>query len=391
MRGHITQRSKGSYTIVVSLGRDPQTGKRRQQWVSVRGTKKDAERRLAQLLHQVDNGGLTKPTRLTVGQYLVQWLRDYAATNTSPRTYERYSEIVTMHLIPALGSLPLTGLQPQHIQACYARALESGRRNGRGGLSPLTVHKHHRVLYEALRHAVRQGLVIRNPAEAIDPPRPKVREMSTLGPEEVHALLNAAHGTPYYALFYTAVYTGLRRSELLGLRWCDVDLDLATMSVVQTIHRLRNSEYVISQTKSKRSRRLVALSPSLAILLREHRASQEVTRQLPSVPLSPTDFVFSHADGEPFRPDSVSRAFRSVAKAVGIHGVRFHDLRHTHATLMLRQGIHPKIVSERLGHSSVAITLDTYSHVVPGLQEAAARQFDEGLRASTVEVPVTVR
>jgi len=388
MRGHIRQRTKGSYTIVISLGKDPETGKRKQQWVTVKGTKKDAERKLAELMHQVDTGTFIKPARLTVADYLKQWLQDYVAVNTSPRTHERYSEIVNLHLVPALGSIALMNLQPQHIQDCYAKALKSGRRNGKGGLSAFTVHKHHRVLFEALRHGVKRGLLIRNAAEAVDPPRPKFKEMSTLGPDEAHAFLEAARETPYYTLFHTALYTGLRRSELLGLRWCDVDLEMATLSVVQTLHRLRNGEYLVSQTKSRRSRRLVALPPSSAIMLREYREAQEATRSLIGVPLLTTGLVFSHPDGRPYRPDSVSRAFVTLAKAVGLNGVRFHDLRHTHATLMLRQGVHPKIVSERLGHSSVAITLDTYSHVVPGLQEKAARQFEEGLQRTFPETPV---
>ena len=388
MRGHIRQRSKGSWAIVVDVGRDPQTGKRKQQWQTVKGTKKDAERELRAVLTRLEAGAYVKPTKLTVGEYLEQWLQDYAAVNTGPRTYERYAEIVRTHLVPVLGSIPLAGLQPQHIQTYYGKALQSGRRDGEGGLSPQTVHHHHRILFEALRHAVKHGILLRNVAEAIDPPRPEHKEMATLGPEGVSSFLDATRGTAYYALFYTAIYTGLRRSELLALRWNHVDLDLATLSVVETIHQLRSGEYVIRQPKSKRGRRLVALSPSLAILLREHRAEQEATRSRLCLPLLPNDFVFAHPDGTPFRPDTVTRCFRELADSVGLYGIRFHDLRHTHATLMLRQGIHPKIVSERLGHSSVAITLDTYSHILPGLQEAAARQFEEGLQTTLTQTPV---
>lgn len=390
MRGHIKQRTKGSWSIVVDIGRDPETGKRKQQWHTVKGTKKDAERELRAILTRLETGAYVKPAKLTVADYLEQWLRDYVAVNTAPRTCERYSEIVTLHLIPALGSLPLTGLQPQHVQGYYARALESGRRDGKGGLSALTVHKHHRVLYEALKHGVKHGLLVRNVAEAVDPPRPMHKEMATLGSEDVYTFLTASRETPYYTLFYTAIYTGLRRSELLGLRWCDLDLELASLSVVQTLHRLRTGEYVIRQPKSQKGRRLVAMSPSLAILLREYKRNEELSRRMLGLELLPSDLVFSHPDGTPLRPNSITRAFQTMAKSVGIKGVRFHDLRHTHATLMLRQGVHPKIVSERLGHSSVAITLDTYSHVLPGLQEAAARQFEEGLGTIPTRTPATV-
>ncbi len=379
MRGHLVKRSKGSWTIVLSLGRDPQTGKTKQQWQSVKGTKAQAEKVLADLLHRLDTGGLVKPSKLTVGTFLHQWLKDYAEVNTSPRTYERYEEIVRVHLTPALGVTPLLSLQPQHIQAYYSQALNSGRRDGKGGLSALTVYKHHRVLFEALKYAVKHGMLTRNVAEAVDAPRAEHKEMTIIGVDGVNSLLEAAKGTSYYSLFYTAIYTGLRRSELLGLRWQHVDLDMATLSVVETLHQRRDGGYFTKQPKSKKGRRSVAMSPALSVMLRTHKEEQEAFCEEIGTQIQATDLVFSHPDGSPIRPGSVTRAFKELSKAVGLNGLRFHDLRHTHATLMLQQGIHPKIVSERLGHSSIGITLDTYSHVLPGLQEAAAKRFEEGL------------
>ena len=311
MKGHIRQRSKGSWSIVIDVGRDAETGKRCQHWHTVKGTKRDAEKRLTELLHSLNRGSYVKPTRLTVAEYLEQWLDGYVATNTAPRTRERYEEIVRLHLIPALGSLLLLALHPQHIQKYYATALESGRRDGKGGLSARTVHKHHRVLYEALKHGVRQGIIVRNVAEAVDPPRPQSKEISMVGPGHVRLLLDAAKPTPYYVAFFTAVYTGLRRGELLGLRWCDIDLDLATLSVIQALQQLRGGQYIFREPKSRRGRRQIALSPSLAILFREHRTKQENDRRLLCRPLVPTDLVFSHPDGRPLRPTSVTRAFRT--------------------------------------------------------------------------------
>lgn len=351
--------------------------------------KKDAERELRAVLTRIEGGAHVKPTKLTVGEYLKQWLEGYVASNVTPKTRERYEGIVRVHLIPAFGSLPLTALQPQRIQDYYSHALKSGRRDTSTGLSARTVRYHHMVLYEALKHAVKYGLLIRNVAEAVDPPAPERGGIAILDSDRVRMLLQAAKDTPYYACIFTAVYTGLRRSELLGLRWSDIDLDLATLSVTQTLHQLQNGTYVLGKPKTRGSRRQIALPPALAILLREHKAKQEFDRILLGKPLSSTDLVFSHPDGRPLRPNSVSRAFNRLAKSLGFKGIRFHDLRHAHATLMLRQGIHPKIVSERLGHSSVAITLDIYSHVLPGLQEAAARKFEEGLQDVSVELPQT--
>lgn len=379
MRGYIEQRSKGSYHLRVYVGRDPQTGKRRYRTETVKGAKRDAQKRLAELVTEINHGVLTLPSRIAVKEYLLKWLDGYAKVNVSPRTYERYEEICRVHLIPSLGAIPLASLQPVHIQDSYAKTLAEGRCNGAGGLSKRTVNHHHRVLYEALKNAVRQGLIVRNPAEAVTPPRPEHVEMKTLDAQGLRRLLQAAEGTAFYVLFYTAAYTGLRRSELLGLRWERVDADLGTMEVVETLHRLRSGEYILKPPKSQKGRRRIALPPQLAILLRDHKAEQEATRQQIGLPpLLPTDFVFSEPDGSYIDPDRISKAFRKVAQRIGFAG-RFHDLRHTHATLMLAQNVHPKIVQERLGHANIALTLDTYSHKVQGMDEAAALKFGEEL------------
>lgn len=287
MKGHMRKRSKGSWTIWVDIGRDPETGRRKQQSFTIRGSKKDAERELRAILTRIEGGAHVKPTKLTVGEYLKQWLESYVATNATPKTRDRYEGIVRAHLIPAFGSLPLAALQPQRIQNYYSQALKSGRKDGNGGLSAQTVRYHHMVLCEALKHAVKRGLLIRNVVEATDPPAPERKEIAIIDADGVRLLLQAAKGTPYYACIFTAVYTGLRRSELLGLRWCDVDLDLATISVVQTLHQLQNGAYMFGKPKTKGSRRMIALSPSLALLLREHKQKQELDRMLLGKPLSP--------------------------------------------------------------------------------------------------------
>ncbi len=389
MRGHIRKRGK-SWSIVVELGRDPVTGKRKQQWQSIKGTKKDAERALAKIIHDLDKGISVKPTKMTVGEFLEQWLKDYVASNTSPRTAERYTQMIRLHLIPNLGNIPLSQLRPDHVQSFYARALDHGRIDGKGGLSNRSVHHLHRVLSEALSHAVKWGLAVRNVCSAVDPPRPEKKETTTLASEDVPRLLEEARaledtsGNPYYMLFLTALHTGMRRGELLGLRWCDVDLDMATISVNRSLQVLRDGGLVVREPKTPKARRLIAMTPSLASELREHQSNQEIVRAAIGKRLNAEDLVFGQMNGEPLNPNTVSPAFAKVANRAGLK-LRLHDLRHSHATLMLKAGIHPKIVSERLGHATVAFTLDTYSHVVPGLQEAAAVRFDEVLQGSVVE------
>lgn len=386
MRGHIVKRGKKNWGIVLEPGRDPQTGKRRQIWIAARGSRKDVEKRLIELLHQANTGSFIQPVKCTVGEFLHQWLRDYASTNVRPTTFKRYKGLIENHLIPALGNIRLVDLQPSDVQSCYNRSLTGARLDSKPGhLTAKSVLEQHRVLKEALSHANKLGLVSRNVADAVVPPRPVHREMHTLNSEEVHAFLEASKLTNYYALFHLAVFTGLRRSELLGLRWKDVSLELASLSVVQAMHRLPGGQTVFLEPKTAKGRRSVALSPAAILALRDHKERQQGLRTFIGRILADNDLVFSHPDGSPIHPDIITQAFSRISRRAGLSGVRLHDLRHTHATLMLQQGIHPKIVQERLGHATIAVTLDTYSHVLPGLQEAAALRFEEGLQRARVE------
>ncbi len=364
MRGHIVKRSKDSYSIVLNLGIEPATGKNRQKWVTVHGNKKAAERRLAELLHQLDTGMVVEHGRQTMVQFLERWLADYVRPNLAPRTVEGYEHIVHRYITPALGNVRLSRLKSGDLQRYYA-----GRRAD--GLSPQTVRHHHTLIHKALKVARTWGEVAINVADGVELPRAQRREMVVWNESQVSCFLATARRTPYYTLFYLALFTGMRRSELLGLQWSDVDLLLGQIRVMRGLHHLKSGEYVFTQPKSAKSRRTVALPPSATAVLREHWDTQSQVRRLRGGSL-----VFASVDGSPLRPNTITHAWPALAERCGVRRIRFHDARHTHATLMLQQGIHPKIVSERLGHSGIAITLDTYSHVSPGLQQAAAHQFD---------------
>ena len=390
MKGSIRQRSKGSWEVCVDIGRDPATGKRLRHFESVKGTKKVAQQRMHELLHTLEQGAYVRPSRVTVAQFLGEWLQDYVELNCSPRTKASYEMIIRRHLIPELGSIPLSQLEPRHLQASYSRQRERGRVDGKGQLSPQTVRYCHSLLAEALGYAVKMGLLSRNVAQATEAPRADHKVMPTLAPEDVPRFLEAAQESPYYTLFYLLLHTGLRRGEALALRWKNVDLGLASLgvsaylSVVEAAYKL-NGTYVIKEPKTSHSRRRIALPPSLGLVLRQHKAGQEAQRALLGKPLTDNDFVFAHPDGSPLDPSTVSHAFNKVMRKAGLPHIRLHDLRHTHASLLLQAGVHPKIVQERLGHSSIRVTLDTYSHVIGGLQEAAAQRFDDLLAARGVE------
>ncbi len=357
---------------LLTLGFD-EAGKRRRKFVNVKGSKADAQKKLREMLSALDKGMPLDISKATVGEFLDQWLYIYAETNTSPRTVEGYRERIHRYIIPRLGHVPLVKLAPAQIQSVYSDMLDRG-------LSARTALGAHRVLREALGHGVRWGLLARNVCDAVDPPRPARKEMASLDADDVQRFLDAASHSHYGPLFFLAVYTGMRRSELLGLRWSAVDLDTRTIAVTETLQRVRGKGLIVMQPKTARSRRSVSLPPSAVALLAGLKVKQREQRSAMGFEWGNTDYVFSHPDGSPMYPNTVSRRFAEIVRRAGIPPVRLHDLRHTHATLMLKQGVHPKIVSERLGHASITITLDTYSHVLPGLQEAAALKFEEGLR-----------
>ncbi len=381
MQGHLKKRAQASWTIIVDLDRGAD-GKRRQKWIAIKGTRKDAEHELARLLNARNLGAFVEPSKLIFSEYGERWLA-FVKTRVAPKTFERYAEIVHKHLTPALGQVPLVKLQPLTIQQYYARALESGRRDGRGGLNPRTVVHHHRVLREALTQAIRWRLLSVNPADAVEPPRPPQRELAIPTDAQVIALLEAAKGTRLYTPLLTAVATGLRRGELLALRWRDLDFAAATLAVRQSLEETK-SGLGFKTPKTAKGRRVIALSLTLVAALRKHRAEQAAERLALGAAYRDDDLIFCEPDGRPTRPSTFTLRFVELTGRANIK-THLHALRHYHATALLKTGTHPKIVSERLGHATVGITLDTYSHALPNLQEEAATKFDASLRALGIE------
>ncbi|MGD0447103.1 MAG: tyrosine-type recombinase/integrase [Candidatus Dormibacteria bacterium] len=379
MRGSIRRRSKGTWELTIDLGRDPVSGHRQWRYANVKGTRRDAERALTARIHAIETGTDIDAPKITTAEYLQRWLRDYAKPDVAPRTYERYAEIVARHVAPKLGMVTLSQLRPAHIVAAEREWQDAG-------LSPSTVLKFHRLIREALHHAVRWQLLAVNPADAVTPPRVERREMSVLSPAQAAALLAQARGTEFDAPITTALYSGLRLGELRGLRWGDLDLDSGRLSVQQTLQKVPGGGVVARQPKTHRSRRNVSLPAVLVDVLRQQRRHQVEARLLVGDAWEATDLVFTDALGRPLSETRLRWAFWRLLREAGLPRIRLHDLRHTMATLMLAAGEHPKVVSERLGHSTVSITLDTYSHVLPGLQEAAAERLAVTLGASPMVV-----
>jgi integrase len=379
MKGHIRERSPCHFAIILDI-RDPETGKRRRKWHSFRGTKREAQIECSRLVTEFAQGDYLEPSKTTLEAFLERWLTQIEP-RAAPRTFERYSEIIRKNIVPLLGKAIIGKLRPDQIGAAYARALKTGRRDGSGGLSPRTVHHMHRLLKQALATAVRWRVLPHNPADNIDPPKVERTKMKALDPDETARLLSHVRATRMFMPVLLAVMCGLRRGEISALRRSSIEFHREQLSIIesteQTTKGIRSKE-----TKSGRAR-TVAL-PSLVVEeLRRHLVQQAEGFLKVGIRLTGKGHVAGREDGYPLQPNSLTHEFnRILAEAADLPRIRFHDLRHTHATHLLSNGVHPKIAQERLGHSSIGITLDLYSHVLPGMQEDAAAKVDATIRAA---------
>jgi len=310
----IDERGKNKWRIRVFAGRQPGTGKKRYIAQTVHGGYREAQRTARKLQTGVEESGYVRPSNITLSQYLQQWLKDRAEPRVRPRTFNRYKEIVQLHLIPNLGNIRLKQLQPEHIEAYYAKARKQGRLDGKGGLSAQTVQHHAQVLNQSLSHAVKTKVIGRNEAKDVSPPRPLKKEIEPLTREEVGILLASARQTEFYFPLLVAVYTGLRRSELLALTWKDMDLEERYLKVNKGIHTHSTKEQQYQAPKTAKSKRRVSLPNDLVLALRHYRETQEATREQLGISLTGENLVFSRADGSSIHPDSLSKACIRLAK-----------------------------------------------------------------------------
>ena len=368
MRGIIVKRGRG-YSYVLYLGRD-ESGRKRQKWVGGFRTKREAEVALAEALGLVHSGAFTDPGGLTVGEYLEQWL-DGIAPSIQEKTAASYGDLLRGHVIPRVGRMRLGDLTAPRVGQLYAELLASGSRRGDGGLSPRTVAYVHRVLSHALKDAVRAGLIPRNSCALVRPPRVSKPETSTWTADEVRAFLRSREGDRLYALWAVLATTGMRRGEALGLKWDDVELDKCQVMIRRGLV-IAGTKVLEAPPKTSAGGRLVVLHPTTRDAPKAHRKAQVEERLSAGSAWEDGNYVFTTEVGHYLFPDRVTKQFGDHVDAAGLPRIRLHDLRHTVATLALGAGVHAKVVQELLGHSSITVTLDTYSHVTPGIHETAA-------------------
>jgi integrase len=335
-------------------------------------TRAEVRSKLRELARAVDAGLSLAGGRQTVAEYLDRWLADVAAHRVRPSTLRGYRQHVTLHIDPIIGSIRLDKLTGQDLARLYANRLDAGK-------SARTVELTHGVMHSAFRQAVRWDLIVRNPADLVSPPRPRRPEIRPLSSAQARTLLATASGDPLEALYVLAVSTGMRQGELLGLTWAAVDLAGGTIEVRAALNRSAGS-WSLDEPKTARSRRTVRLTGSAATALRAHRVRQAEARLLVGSDWRDHDLVFTDAWGEPLDGRHVtSRDFRRLLRRAGLPPIRFHDLRHTAATILLSSGVHPKMVQEMLGHATIAMTLDVYSHVTPTMHDEAAATMERVL------------
>ncbi len=386
MRGHVRKRG-ATWTWYLDVEPDPLTGRRRQQTRGGYTSKKACEAGLNEAIAKQRAGELAKPSRLTVKGFLEdQWL-PAVRTRVRPSTYANYRTNTSVHVVPLLGDVQLQRLTPAHLNAFYGRLLSDRRRDGRG-LAWKTVHNIHAMLHKALKDAMRWGHVVRNVADAVDAPSGLNPEMQVWTPAQLRDFLTHVRDDSLFAAWMLFATTGMRRSEVAGLRDLDLDLD-AGYAAPRRPRVVVDYAVVVSEPKTQKGRRLLALDPATVAALRDHLARKAEERAVVGPGYADNRLLFTYPDGRPLHPDFITASFRRRVRAAGLPAIRLHDVRHTYATTALLAGVPVKVISERLGHSTTAITENLYMHVLPGMDRTAANTVADLILQGATEGPST--
>lgn len=376
MRGNIRQRSKNSWTITVEMPKDTITGKRKQKYYTIRGNKKEAEKFLTEKLRELDTGLLIDTQKMKFAEYLDYWIKEACENKLSITTLDGYKQNIEKHIKPYLGNIELEKIMPLHLQNFYTNRLKSGRLNGKGGLSNKTVVTLHRIIHRALEQAVKWQLVIRNVADSVEPPKPKKYKANFLDEKQTNMLIEKSKNTDIYIPIIIAIYTGMRRGEILGLMWSNINLEKGYIIVEQALYATSNG-LKISLPKTEKSVRKIAIPKTLVKELKKCKIRQLKNRLKMGELYKENNMVCCNNDGSLINPKSFSRKFHKLLVANNLPLIRFHDLRHSHASLLVKLGVQPKVISERLGHSNINITMDLYSHIYEETDKEVANMFEK--------------
>lgn len=373
---------------------DPATGERKQHKRRFKGTKPQADKYAIEIQNQVNQGEYIDMGQISVRDFLKKWVVEYCQGNLSYKGLETYNGFINNYILPNLGGIKLANLKPGQIQDYYTKMATSKAEDGTG-LSNTTILHHHRMLKEALKHAQEWGYIRNNPADRVQPPRRNRPEMKTLSIEQAQDLLKTYKDHKAYLPILLAIKTGMRQGEICGLCWTNIDLKNGIISITHSLQRQGN-ELVLKEPKTKKSKRSIPIPADVVEVLKAVRQKHRQGRLLFGPGYDPRGFICAWEDGRPFEPDWVGKAWRDIAADDKKRakkeerppyipdGVRFHDLRHTHATILLSQGVNLKVVQERLGHESIVTTGDVYSHVTPAMQQEAVNVLTRVFNPQTV-------
>ena len=379
MSGHIRRRGESSWEIKFDTGRDPLTGKREIRYEFFKGTKKEAQAKLTELLSESARGVLVDPTKETLAEFIERWGRDWASINTSAKTSERYRQLLELHVVPHTGAVLVQKLRATHLNELYAKLLRAGGHEG-GPLAPRTVGHVHRVLHRALGHAVTWGIVTTNVAALISPPPVPDSEIAILTEDQVRTLLRHLQGRTLRPIVSFLLGTGARRGEVLALRWKDVDLDNGVVRVERSLEQTKAGRLRFKSPKTKHGRRNVSISPWLIAELRAHRTRQQERRlSLGQGKATRDDLVFARWDGEIRSPHWLTQKFAQAMAALKID-CTLHGLRHTHVSQLIAAGLDVLTISRRIGHASPVITLGVYGHLFRNTDARAAEIIEAAFK-----------
>ncbi|WP_053217695.1 tyrosine-type recombinase/integrase [Virgibacillus senegalensis] len=359
----------GGYGFRMDIGKDPKTGKRKRPRFGPYKSKTTARLERNKIMQQIMEGTFVEQKEMTLKDFLLRWL-DHKRVNVSEGTYAHYKPYIMHHWIPNLGMAKINEVKPVHIQEIYDEYIENEV------LSNQSIVHMHRVLNNAFNDAIKWEWAVRNPCTPIKPPRPEKYEMKVWDEFELQHFLEFSKGDRFYVAYLLALSTGMRKGEILALRWQDIDFSNKLLAVRQAVTRKKGGGYKIGETKSK-NQRTISLFNHVLEELKTYRKQQMSFKMENRDKYEDQDLILAANNGSFILPRNLDRSWRPLMKKSGLKFIRFHDFRHTHATLMLKQGVHPKVVQERLGHSSITVTLDLYSHVLPNIQRAAAEQFGD--------------